>query len=182
MAFRIEHFKTISSTNTVALERGQQGEEEGLVLRADFQTSGHGKDGHKWISPAGKNLLFSLLIRPNIPPNRAPMLTQVACRSVAKVLKDHYDISSTFKRPNDILVGGKKISGILVETMSTSSGNLEFAVIGIGLNVDSKPSKLVSGATSMTAVSDKKIEKDLLLSQILRRLEADLESIHAPTP
>ena len=179
MKFDIRQFEEIPSTNTLALELASKQAEEGLVIVADYQTKGRGKPGRKWVSPRGKNLLFSLLLRPEIPPGRAPILTQIACRSVAKVLLEHYGISSTFKRPNDILVTGKKICGILVEASSSASGTLDCVVIGIGLNVNAQTRELVPEATSLKELTGKEISRENLLHEILNQLQEDLKSLQA---
>jgi BirA family biotin operon repressor/biotin-[acetyl-CoA-carboxylase] ligase len=159
--FTIRRLAEVSSTNTVALEAAKQGAPEGLVIAADHQTAGRGKPGRQWLSPAGKNLLCSVLLRPPLSPSQAPILTQVACRAVAKVLKEKYDIVSEFKRPNDVMVGSQKICGILVEAFSSQS-RLEAVVIGIGLNVNAEASELPPEGTSM---------------KILRNIEYSIEEI-----
>src|SRR3989338_8343996 len=108
LKFKIRHYPEVDSTNTLAKEFASQQAKEGLVFTADYQTAGRGKPGNQWISPKGKNLLFSVLLRPPVTPARAPHLTQIACRSVSKVLQMH-GIESTFKRPNDVMVNGRKI-------------------------------------------------------------------------
>ncbi len=178
MQFNIQHFKELPSTNTLALELASKQAEEGLVIVADYQTQGRGKPGRKWVSPPGKNLLFSLLLRPPLPPHRAPILTQITCRSVAKVLHQKYGISSHFKRPNDILVKNRKICGVLVESSSSSKGKLDYAVIGVGLNVNAKASELVPEATSIKEVTEKEVKKENLLNEILTQLESDLKALY----
>lgn len=178
MKFKIQHFDEVTSTNAIALKKANEGALEGLVLVTNYQSEGHGKLGRKWVSPTGKNLLFSLLIRPPMATNQAPILTQIACRSVAHVLLTSYDIPSTFKRPNDIMVHGKKICGVLVE--STSQGpKIQAAVIGMGLNVNSLEEELVPGATSLKEIAGKEFSRDKLLNQILEQLDRDLKEIYA---
>ena len=164
--FEIRHSPEVSSTNTVALDAAKHGAPEGLVITADHQTAGRGKPGHHWISPAGKNLLFSILLRPPLSPSQAPILTQVACRAVAQVLKEKYDITSEFKRPNDLMVGSKKICGTLVEAFSSQS-KLEAVVIGIGLNVNAEASELPPQGISMKALKGVDYRVDEILSLIL---------------
>jgi BirA family biotin operon repressor/biotin-[acetyl-CoA-carboxylase] ligase len=167
--FTIRHIAEASSTNTVALEAAKQGEPEGLVITADHQTAGRGKPGRQWLSPPGKNLLCSVLLRPPLSPAQAPMLTQVVCRVVAKVLKEKYDIASEFKRPNDIMVGSRKICGILVEAFSTSS-RLEAVVIGIGLNVNAETTELPPEGVSMRGLKNKEYPLGEVLGHILDEL------------
>ena len=179
LRFSIQRFRKASSTNTMACRRASEGASEGLVLVADYQTEGRGKPGRKWISPSGKNLLFSLLLRPPIMARQAPLLTQVACRSVASVLRRKYGIASTFKRPNDILVHGKKICGILVESSSRPSGRLESAVIGIGLNVNAGFRELIPDAISMKALKNREYNRQKLLKEMLTQLKRDLKGLYA---
>lgn len=150
--FKRQHLPETLSTNTVALEAAKQGAGEGLVITADYQTAGRGKPGRQWLAPAGKNLLCSILLRPPLSQAQAPILTQIACRAVAKVLKEKYDIASQFKRPNDVVVGSRKICGTLVEALSSPS-KLEAVVVGIGLNVNAEPSELPEEGVSMKNIT-----------------------------
>ena len=172
LEFVIEHFSEVSSTNTLARQRAEQGSPEGLVIAADFQTEGRGKPGRTWISPSGENLLFSVILRPPIKINEAPLLTQIICRSVASVLKET-GIESTFKRPNDILVAGKKICGVLVEAVSQGK-KLQSVILGIGLNVNADPAHLVPDATSMKAVTSKTYDLEVLLKKVLSQIKKDV--------
>ncbi|MFH1800746.1 MAG: biotin--[acetyl-CoA-carboxylase] ligase [Candidatus Omnitrophota bacterium] len=167
--FTIRRIAEVSSTNTVALDAAKQGSPEGLVIVADHQTAGRGKPGRQWLSPPGKNLLCSVLLRPTLSPAQAPMLTQIACRAVAKVLKEKYDIASEFKRPNDVMVGSQKICGTLVETFSSSS-KLEAAVIGIGLNVNAEASELPPEGISMRILKNVEYSIDEVLGHLLCEL------------
>lgn len=178
LEFQIEHHGEVPSTNTLVLNFAREGRPEGLVITADFQTEGRGKPGRTWLSPAGQNLLFSVLLRPPIPVNQAPMLTQIACRSVAGALENISGIKPDFKRPNDLMVGGKKICGILTEALS-SPGELEAVVIGVGLNVNSKADELLPTATSLLLETGKTQNRDRLLNAILHQLREDVESLYA---
>lgn len=179
MKFKIRRYDRVSSTNSVLLKEAAEGAPEGLVIVTDYQTRGRGKPGRKWVSPPRKNLLFSLLLRPPITPSRAPLITQIACRSVARVLKKDYHIASTLKRPNDVMVKGKKICGVLVEASSHSNGQLESVVIGVGLNVNSRKKELVENATSMKEITQKNYGKAKLLESLLGALAEDLEPLYA---
>ena len=178
MAFQIEKLGEVPSTNTLLLERARQGASEGLVLVAECQSAGRGKPGNQWISPAGKNLLFSVLLRPPLGPAQAPMLTQIACRAVAKVLKEKYDIPSEFKRPNDVMLSSKKICGTLVEALSSHS-KLESVVIGIGLNVNAEKAAIPEEATSMKLTTGKTYSRDEILGYILEELALKLEEFYS---
>ncbi len=179
MKFQIQHFRELPSTNTLALQYVAEGASEGLVFVADYQSAGRGKPGRTWLSPPKKNLLFSVLIRPPIRPHRAPLLTQIACRSIASVLKKSCRLSITFKRPNDLMIRGKKICGVLVEASSRSNGHLEAAVIGIGLNLNADRNELISGATSVREETGKRYDRRKLLQKILVQMNKDLKVLYA---
>lgn len=174
MKFTIHHFEEVTSTNALAKDYGADGAPEGTVLVADYQTEGRGKLGRKWVSPRGKNLLFSLLLKPRIAAHQAPALTQIACRSVASILKNKYHLDTRFKRPNDILVKGKKICGVLVEATS-KAGWVENAVIGIGLNVNATSEELIPDATSMLEIKGRPSNRLKLFREILGQLKKDLK-------
>ena len=175
--FQIQKFAELESTNTLAQKMAVEGASEGLVVVADYQTGGRGKPGREWVSLRGKNLLFSVLIRPKIAVNKAPMITQIACRSVAKVLKAH-GITPTIKKPNDVMVGGKKICGVLTESAATQT-ELHSVVIGIGLNVNAGTEELVPEATSMKAETRKTFDLNSLLDSLLEQLKKDLDELYA---
>ncbi|MBU9889456.1 MAG: biotin--[acetyl-CoA-carboxylase] ligase [Candidatus Omnitrophica bacterium] len=175
--FQIRHIPEVSSTNTFVLEEARQGAAEGLVVHTDFQTEGRGKPGNTWVSPKGKNLLFSALLRPPLRPDQAPLLTQIACRSVAKTLKEKYAIESEFKRPNDLMVGPRKICGTLVEAISTPH-KLEAVVVGIGLNVNADAAELPDGAVSMTMLTGETYSREAILEEILEELSDRIEELY----
>ncbi len=177
LPFRIEKLDEVTSTNTLLLARANDGEPEGLVLLANSQTAGHGKLGRKWISPAGKNLLFSILLRPPIAPSQSPMLTQIACRAVADVLEKKYAVSTRFKKPNDVMFGEKKLCGTLVEALSTST-KLDAVVIGIGLNVNADLIELPPAATSMKAIKGASYDLDEVLRFILEEIRLKVVGLY----
>lgn len=172
--FQVHRFKQIDSTNNLAFRYARRGAPTGSVFVAEYQTKGRGRWGRHWVSPRGKNLLFSLLLHPQFNASKAPLLTQTACRSVAKVLEREFRLRLTFKRPNDLLVGGKKICGVLVEAKGRTNGNLEALVIGIGLNVNSKAEELVPGATSLLEETHCRQPRARLLKALLSQLRSDL--------
>ena len=180
MPFRysIRRYQELASTNTSVQEFAKRGAKEGLVVHADYQTRGRGKPGNHWVSERGENLLFSILLRPPVKPAKAPLVTQIACRSVAAVLKKDYKIESQFKRPNDILVDGRKICGVLVEASSQSGGKLDHLVIGIGLNVNTEPKK-IARTISMRTIKGKKINREKVFKAILSQLRKDVLPLYA---
>lgn len=174
LAFKIRRFKEIDSTNSAAFRFAQKGARAGSVFLADYQTKGRGKWGREWVSPRGKDLLFSILLYPTVKVSQAAGITQIACRSVAKVLEEKYGLAPTFKRPNDVLIQGRKISGVLIESKGRSNGQLESLVVGIGLNVNSSVKDLFPGATSVLEETGKRQARGQLLEALLAQLEKDL--------
>ena len=171
----IHRFKQIDSTNSAAFRYAKKGAPSGSVFVAEYQTRGRGKWGREWTSPKGKNLLFSLLLRPRVKAVHAPLITQIACRSVARVLRERLGLQPAFKRPNDILIGGRKICGVLVEAKGRTDGTLESLAVGIGLNVNSKSVELVAGATSLLEETGRRQSRSRLLKDVLAELRKDLK-------
>ena len=122
-------------------------------------------------------VLLSVLLAQALTPAQAPILTQVACRAVAKVLKEKYDIASEFKRPNDVMVGSQKICGTLVEAISSPS-KLEAVVIGIGLNVNADASELPPGGVSMKTVRGINYSVDEALGHIIDELGLKINELY----
>lgn len=177
--FKIHKYDELPSTNSYARGEADAGAPEGDVYVADYQTGGRGQFDRKWVSPRGKNLLFSVLLRPPIKPNQAPMITQIACRSVAQVLEEIYQIPCTIKKPNDVLWNKQKICGILVESSSASPKKLQDVIIGIGLNVNEAPEGLDIPAASMKSAAGREFDRDDVLTHILAQLKKDLEKLYA---
>ena len=166
MKFRILHYATLDSTNNCAKELASQGACQGTIVTADYQTKGRGRFKRKWVSPRGKDLLFSIIVRPkNLKAGSASILTQVVAHSVQEVLRKNLKVEAKIKKPNDVLVENRKICGILVES-STRLGMIEYMVVGVGLNVNSRKSQLVRGATSIFEILGKKTHLIKLLEAI----------------
>ena len=167
MKFTVLHYPQLDSTNNLAKEFAILGVGTGTVVLADYQSKGRGRFKRKWVSPRGKDLLFSIIIRPkHLKAGSASILTQITARAVLDSLKEAFAIQATIKRPNDLLVDGKKICGILVES-STHQNEIEYMVVGIGLNVNSKTKDLVRGATSIWELTGHFSDKSNLLQTVL---------------
>ena len=132
---KVKYFNTIESTNSYAKEMASNGCVEGTVVIADSQTSGRGRLGREWHSPGGKGIWMSVVLRPIIDPEDVQIITLAASVAVAKVLERVCGIKVGIKWPNDIVVEGKKLCGILTE-MSSEVGSVDFIVLGIGINVN----------------------------------------------
>ncbi len=133
---RLLHFELLTSTNEYLKQQGNIGEQEGLIVLADEQTAGKGRLNRSWYSPRG-GLYFSILLRPiSIKAEQVPLITLTAGVAVAKVLQSSLGIQPSLKWPNDVMVGQKKVGGILAE--SAFIGNdIDFVVVGIGINANS---------------------------------------------
>lgn len=146
----------------------KQGEKEGLVIWADSQNAGKGRRGRSWDSPAGTNLYFSILLRPKIQPEKAPMLTLVMAYAVAKAVKSCTGLAAQIKWPNDLVLSGKKICGILTEMYLTGT-DIDYIVIGTGINVNVTEfsEELCMKATSLYLETGREIYRKVLLEEIL---------------
>jgi BirA family biotin operon repressor/biotin-[acetyl-CoA-carboxylase] ligase len=174
--FEIRHYHSVTSTNDLALEEARKGAAEGLVIQADYQSRGRGRGKKRWLSPRGKNLLFSIIIRPEIPAHKAPLLTRLAALAVKEGLSEILppEIPVKIKKPNDVMVNGKKICGILVEG-SSLKGRMEYAVVGIGLNVDGPVSRKIKRSTSIIEELGYNHEKSDILGQMLDKFTKHYE-------
>src|SRR4051794_14278733 len=143
------HLAECRSTNDEAAAWARAGAPHGALVIADAQTGGRGRLGRTWHSPPGENLYFSTVLRPEIPPHRAPPLTLAVGVALADAVREA-GCDAQLKWPNDLLLDGKKVAGILTE-MTTSGGRVEFVVIGIGVNLDARafPAELDGRATSI---------------------------------
>jgi len=128
------YFEEIPSTNDVIREKAAAGAPEGCVVIAGSQTAGRGRRGKNWLSLPGKGVYLSLLLRPRWPAGEAPFISFFAAVAVARALERLRIEGVNLKWPNDVLVNGRKIGGVLIEPR-VSSGKIEFVVVGIGVNV-----------------------------------------------
>jgi BirA family transcriptional regulator, biotin operon repressor / biotin---[acetyl-CoA-carboxylase] ligase len=167
---RVLRLEEVTSTNEVAKRLGREGEEEGLVVLADRQTLGRGRMGRTWSSPLGGQYL-SVLLRPKKGSQEILKMTVHACVPVAKAIEEVVGISVLLKWPNDLMLKGKKVGGVLVEGVSKGT-NLDFLVIGIGLNVNSKIESIgEEGATSLKHETGKDIDSGRLFDSLLKNLD-----------
>ena len=143
-------FDSIDSTNDELKRRAEKGAPEGLVAVADIQTKGKGRRGRGWETPAGENIAMSYLLRPDFAPETAPMMTLVMAMAAAKGIREVSGLEAGIKWPNDIVINGKKLVGILTE-MTSEPDYIHEVVIGTGINVNNKsfPEEISKTATSM---------------------------------
>jgi BirA family transcriptional regulator, biotin operon repressor / biotin---[acetyl-CoA-carboxylase] ligase len=167
-------FDTLASTNMLAMEMAAKGCSAGSVVIADSQTSGKGRLGRTWFSPAGRNLYLSMVVRPNIPPGDASILTMLSAVACATALNNYCGLPVSIKWPNDLLAGNRKIAGILAETRADID-RIYHAVIGIGINVnlssDEMPAEISALATSLFIETGKRYMRTGLAAEIISEFD-----------
>src|SRR5688572_20183178 len=168
------YFAEIGSTNTYARRLAEQGAREGELVIADSQTDGRGRLGRRWVSPSNLNLYFSVILRPKLPPARAPQITLMAAVALAETLQFFLPVPPAIKWPNDITVNGKKLAGILTE-MSCGTNAVDFVILGIGVNVnypvDLMPEEIRQRATSVLVERQSKVSREDLLWRLIQDLD-----------
>jgi BirA family biotin operon repressor/biotin-[acetyl-CoA-carboxylase] ligase len=169
----IEILPEVVSTNTLAMERASNGAPEGAVVIAETQTGGKGRLGRKWASPKG-NLYLSLVLRPDIPMYKAPLITLMGAVAVASAIRKQCALDTVIKWPNDILISGRKVSGLLTE-MSAEQDRIRHIVLGIGVDVNMELEELSPDVreltTTLAGAAGKKFDRADLLREILRDLD-----------
>ncbi|HJQ71096.1 MAG TPA: biotin--[acetyl-CoA-carboxylase] ligase [Blastocatellia bacterium] len=165
-------FDSLPSTNDLAREMAAEGAGEGVSVLARAQTAGRGRQGRQWSSPADDGLYFSVILRPEMKPAAATVITFAAAIAVAETLASDFDLAVDIKWPNDVMAGGRKISGILVET-AVEGDRLLYAVLGIGVNLNQEvfSGELNETATSVLIESGRRVEPDEFVSRLTDRLE-----------
>lgn len=169
----IHYFDAIASTNDLAKELGAKGAAEGTLVAAETQSSGRGRLGRQWESPPGVGLYVSLVLRPTLPPTELPQITLTAAVAGVRALQRVAGLTPGIKWPNDLLLSGKKVGGILTE-METESDQIRYLVLGWGLNVNNPafPPELAAIATSLLLAAGRKFSRVAILKAWLEELEA----------
>lgn len=167
------YFPETDSTNTRAKRLGDEGAVHGTLVAADRQTGGKGRRGRRWESPAGSSIYMSILLRPDIPPDQAPMLTLVMAQSTAEAIRIRTGEEALIKWPNDIVINGKKVCGILTE-MSTEIDYINHVVIGVGINVNQEtfPEEIRERAISLKTELGGSIRRSELIAAVMESFEA----------
>jgi len=167
-------YQTLKSTNDLAFRLAEEKAVEGTLILAEKQTAGKGRMGRKWFSPLHKGIWLSLILRPNIPPVKAPGLSLCTSLALLQSIKEKTGLEARLKWPNDCLIGNKKVAGILLE-LSAELDKVDFVIIGVGINVNQSqndfPVSLKRTATSLLIESEKKISRVELLKSFLKNLE-----------
>ena len=169
----VHYFETLDSTNDLAKALAAQGAPEGTVVVAETQTGGRGRLGREWDSPPGVGLYVSLVLRPMLPPMELPQITLTTAVAVVRAVRRVAGLAPGIKWPNDLLLNGKKLGGILTE-METESDRIRHVVVGLGLNVNNPgfPPELAATATSLTLAAGRTFSRVHLLQAWLEEFEA----------
>lgn len=172
----VQVFRQTASTNDVVDKLARDGATEGVVVFAESQTRGRGRMGRRWESPAGKGLWFSLLLRPVMRPEAATQVTVAVVTGLARAITRQTGIEPQIKWPNDLLIDGRKVAGILTE-MNAELDRVKHIVVGIGVDVNLKqselPAELQDIATSLRIASGKPVDRPALAAAILDELDRD---------
>lgn len=174
------YLEETDSTNTRAKELGAAGAPHGTLVVAEKQNAGKGRRGRSWESPAGSSIYMTILLRPDFAPSQAPMLTLVMAHSIAGAIREQTQAEVGIKWPNDLVVNGKKICGILTE-MNAGVGRIDYVVIGVGINVNTEgfPEEIADKATSLYLELGKKQDRAKLIAAGMQRFEEDYEKFCA---
>jgi BirA family biotin operon repressor/biotin-[acetyl-CoA-carboxylase] ligase len=176
---RLYYVPEVGSTNSLAMQLAQQRPEEGLVVLANSQTAGRGRQGRSWVDAPGSSVLSSILLRPLFPPH---LLVMVASLAVVRAVVQSCGVQASIKWPNDVLLDGRKLSGILIETGHDPDGRL-FAVVGIGVNVNGQLQgrveqkgvevELSTIATTLEMACGSPVRREQFLADLLLAFEND---------
>jgi BirA family transcriptional regulator, biotin operon repressor / biotin---[acetyl-CoA-carboxylase] ligase len=178
----IQVFEQTTSTNDVVEKLARDGVREGAVVFAESQTKGRGRLGRKWISPARKGLWFSILLRPNLRPQETTQLTVASATALRRAIVSQTRLQPEIKWPNDILIGGKKVAGILTE-MSAELDRVRHVIPGIGIDVNQDasefPADLRKIATSLKIEAGESFSRPALAVAILQELDEEYARVCA---
>jgi BirA family biotin operon repressor/biotin-[acetyl-CoA-carboxylase] ligase len=168
-------YKKVDSTNDIAYHLAEKGVKAGTAIIAEEQSRGKGRHGRHWVSPSKGGIYLSCILRPKIPPNEIPRITLFAAVAVAKAIRDVTSLDVSIKWPNDLVLDGKKVCGILTE-MKAEQDSVDFIILGIGINVNTPLKQLPKGSTSLKdELNNHNIKRSIsrveLTKQVLERLE-----------
>ena len=174
---RVVCYEETDSTNVRAKEAGEKGEEHGTLFVAERQEAGRGRRGRRWESPAGVSIYMTILLRPELAPVEAPRLTPLMAIAVAEGIRRVTGLDCQIKWPNDVIIGGKKICGILTE-MSAEIGLINYLVIGVGINVnqESFPKEIETKATSLKLELGRHVRRSELIAAVMEEFEVCYET------
>lgn len=171
MGREVHCYEELGSTNDQGRMLAEQGAPDGTLVIAEMQNAGKGRMGRKFFAPPGSGIWMSLILKPDIPPVDASMITLIGAMAVQKTLKS-FNLDSGIKWPNDLVIDRKKVTGILTE-MSAGPDQVNYIVIGIGINVNMKsfPEELKENAISMAMASGKNYHRAEIIQQVMKNFE-----------
>lgn len=169
---KVVYYDETDSTNNQAKAYGEKGAEHGTLFVADMQAAGKGRRGRAWVSPAGSSIYMTILLHPEVLPTKAPQLTLVMAMAVAEGIRSVTGLETMIKWPNDIIIHGKKICGILTE-MSTEIDYINYVVIGVGINVNQEtfPEEIRETATSLKIEKGSSVRRSELIASVMKSFE-----------
>jgi len=170
IARKIYSYRETASTNDVACDLAMAGEKEGAVVIAESQTAGRGRMGRKWSSPRSKGAYFSVILRPDILPKEVSCITLFSALSVAKTVREMLNLPAFIKWPNDVLIDNQKICGVLTE-MNAETDKINFVIIGMGININTKKEALPKGATSIMEAFGKELSRVEIVRAVFKNLD-----------
>ena len=164
--------KTVDSTNEEAKRLAREGAQHGLIVAADRQTSGKGRFSRKWCSGPDGGLYFSVLLKPDLPPSDIASITLSAGYAVCLAVREFTGLDANIKWPNDIILGNKKLCGILTE-MAAQSDRIDYVIIGIGINVNNSvfPEEIANKAVSLRIASGHTIDRSEFFACVINKLD-----------
>ena len=171
---QVSWFSEIGSTNDWVMEQAREGAAEGIVAVADHQTAGRGRRDRRWTAPPGSSLLFSVLLRPDLPPESLHLTTAAVALATAAACADVAGLEATIKWPNDLLIGERKLAGVLAESLVGEAGTGPAVVVGAGLNVNWPPvlpAEIAHLATALNRESGAEVDRPALLVAVLENLD-----------
>lgn len=168
----IVYFKEIDSTNRYARTLAREGAAHGTLVLADTQTAGRGRRGRGWISPAGESIAMSLILRPDVPPAQVARLSLLTALVTASAIDRAAGLDARIKWPNDIVVGGRKVCGMLLE-MDATPEKVESIVAGVGINVHQTQfdSEIAHSASSLDLLAGRRIDRADIVRAFLQEYE-----------
>jgi len=171
---KIHYFSALDSTNLYARKLAEEGASEGEVVVAESQTGGKGRLGRIWISPPNLNVYLSVILRPKLPPLHAPQITLMSAVAMAETVQSFVPFPPEIKWPNDIMVKGEKLAGILTES-SCDRERILYVILGIGVNVnfprELMPESIRGIATSLLILGGKAVDRSAFVLQLIQNLE-----------
>ena len=165
---KVHHFHEIGSTMNIARELARKGVKEGTLVIAERQTTGRGRLSREWQSPQG-GIYFTIVLKPRISPVYAPRINLMASVAVAKTIRKLFGLNAELKWPNDVLINGKKVCGILAE-MDAETDTVNFVNVGIGINANSPISQLEHTATSLKEELGREISRKEFLRSLVKEI------------